>query len=285
MTRPARSRVRHGMASCTRYGCTRPECRAAYNRNRRQLNDDRARGITATVPADEAADWARNLILHGMPPKDIAARAGIYDKTITGLVAGRCERIYRDTADAILGVPLPPDGYQSDTEGLLTALGARRRLRALTARGFTLPVLAAEVGVTPETIGSIRQNRRTYVRISVHQAIAAAYERLACGDPVERGASPGGATRARKWAAKGNWPDPTWWEDYGGLDDPDAPETATENPTPRYLTLAEDGLWLERTQGYTRQQAADRLGVHKNALQAAIGRARRAEAEQYGEAA
>ncbi|WP_372412057.1 hypothetical protein [Streptomyces luteireticuli] len=83
--------------------------------------------------------------------------------------------------------------------------------------GFTLELLAEVVGVSGETVGAIRQGRRVYVRVSVAQAITAAYTRLWNADPVELGVSRAGVVRAKSWASKHGWEPPAAWDD---IDDP-----------------------------------------------------------------
>ena len=79
--------------------------------------------------------------------------------------------------------------------------------------------------------------------------------------------------RARLYAQRNGWHGPLAWDD---IDNPnEQPETAEDDATPRYLALAEDAEWLERTQGYTREHAAARLGVTRDNLQASITRARK----------
>lgn len=213
MPRPAKTRVRHGMASCVRYGCDRPECRRAENRSRRQYRADVKRGRRAVVDAAPAAGHARALIAAGMPAAEIARWTGLSVTTVTGLVSGRRTTTYRVSAEAILALPAPGRDYRSPADGLVDATAARRRLRALSVRGFTLPVLAAQTGVTEETVGSIRQGRRAFVRVSVNQAVTAAYNRLWNADPLAHGATLSGYVRAKSWAARQGWAPPAAWDD------------------------------------------------------------------------
>lgn len=213
MPRPARTTVRHGMASCARYGCKRTECRSA---NVRASNDSHRRvkqGIRATVDATDARDHARTLVTAGMPAAVIAAKAGVAPTTVTNLIAGRRQTLYRDTRDAILGVKAPAKVVHFQADGLVSAVAARRRLQALTALGHTLPVLSRETGVSAETISSIRNGRRQQLRISLNRSIAAAYERLWKADPLECGASRSGSSRARLYARQHAWAPPAAWDD------------------------------------------------------------------------
>lgn len=260
-TRPKNSRVRHGMASCARYGCTRRECLDAYNRTRKLLQLNTSRGIYATVPASRAEAHVRQLIHAGRSPIEISTRSGISERTILNLSVGRLDRIYRDTEAAVLGVTMPPPGYRPTTDGLMDATAARRRLRALSARGFTLTVLAAEVGVTSETIGRIRQHRADQVRISINRDIADAYDRLWNADPLHHGATLSGSVRARKWALRQGWAPPAAWDDET-IADPDAQPHMPESDATRARIVAEDARWL-LTNGHSRDTAAARLGISR----------------------
>ncbi|MGY5127354.1 hypothetical protein [Streptomyces nigrescens] len=129
--------------------------------------------------------------------------------------------VYRETASAILAIPVPGPGYARRFDGVIDATGARRRLRALSALGYTLPVLAEQTGLTTETIGSIRQGRRGQLRMSANQEITAAYDRLWKVDPLSVGVSAAGAAKARTHATKSGWPSPLAWDDEV-IDDPEA---------------------------------------------------------------
>jgi len=261
MARPTNSRVRHGMASCARYGCTRRECLDAYNRTRKQIQFNIARGIHAAVPATRAHTYAQQLLHAGRSAIDIAALSGICEKTITDLLAGRLERIYRDTEAAILGIPMPHRGHRPTVDGFMDATAARRRLRALSARGFTLAVLATEVDTTSETIGRIRQHRGDQIRVSINRAIADAYDRLWNVDPIAAGATLSGSVRARKWAERQGWPPPAAWDD-DTITDPDAQPHMPATSSSRAEIVAENARWLIDA-GNSRDTAAAQLGISR----------------------
>lgn len=212
MTKPKRSRVVHGMASCGRYGCTRPECRRAYNKACKANRFDVSRGRRAAVDTGPAADHARLLVAAGMPVQEIAKVSGVSGRTVCNLLAGRCERIYRTTAEAVLAIPVPR-GYTPVLEGLVDATPTRRRLQALCVRGFTLDVLAGGLGVTKQTVNSVCQNRRRMVRVSLQQAVAALYSRWWNADPLEHGVSVWGCRYAASCARKKHWAPPAAWDD------------------------------------------------------------------------
>lgn len=255
MSRPLRSRVQHGMPSCARYGCRRNECLVAARRQRKRQRYARTHGHAATVSAHEAATYGRRLVQTGMSPADLAAEAGLSAKTVTDVLSGRCINVYRTTAAAVLRVAVPARGHRPTVDGNVDATAARRRLRALTALGFTLPVLAQETGSTPGTIGSLRQGRRRRLRITLDRSIAEAYDRLWDADPGGYGASPSGATRARNWARACGWAPPVALDD-DRITDPtyvpvgcrDAPPRPAGHPRCRDRTKRRTGQIRQRPQ-------------------------------------
>lgn len=213
MGQPVDSLVRHGMASCKRYGCKKPECVKAGSRANKELRVNASQGLLGTVPAAEASSHAKVLLEAGMPPEEMASWTGLAKTTINSILSGRSERIYRDTAEAILFLPIPPKGYKTKYSGLISALPSQRMLRALTAIGFTIPALIRETGSNREVIGGVRQGRRHQVRIGLDRAITEAYNRLWNVDPVAYGIPVGDVKRAKGWAAKQGWPPPAAWDD------------------------------------------------------------------------
>lgn len=200
----------------------------------------------------------------------IAKAANLMTPTIRGIADGATTRIYRTTHAKIMAAR-----PEASAGRVIDSTGTRRRIRALQARGHSQAAIAAEAHTTETRIRHLCNGDQPGVRKHVADRLAAAYTRLAD--------QPGTSQRAINRAANEKWPDPTWWEDWGGIDDPNAPEVAVDPETPRFLALAEDGLWLEQ-QGFSRQHAAERLGVERHNLQKSIDRARKVQAE-LGEAA
>jgi transcriptional regulator with XRE-family HTH domain len=210
--RPKKSNVRHGMASCGRYGCERDECKEAYYRSQKLSRIGQERGESARIPADEARAHGKMLTEAGMFVTDIARLAGVSRSIVGQVISGRVSRVHRDTAAAILGVPAPRKGFVG-CDGIVSALAAQRRIRALSRRGFSLKAMARETGASVFTVDSIRNGNRTRIRASMDQAIHAAYNRLWNADPLDFGVTPGGVTQARNWAAEQEWAPPAAWDD------------------------------------------------------------------------
>jgi len=232
----------------------------------------RARGITAAVPADRATRYIQRLMRAGMPPLDIARTAGLGDKTITQLAAGRYEKIYRTTETAVLRVPFPGPGYQPVHDGRIDATGARRRLQALSALGFPLTSLAVEIGTTTRTVCDIRRGDRRWLHTSLDQDIRAAYDRLWNQDPASCGVTSGSATRARKWAARNAWALPAEWDD-DDIDEPTAtPHNQATSSSVREVAAARaaDIQHLGRF-GLSTAEIAARVGVSEAYVRAQLG--------------
>lgn len=264
MKRPVNSRVRHGMSSCARYGCTKAECMEAQRRAHRATAADLREGVRSTVPAAEATAYALDLVNAGMSPMDIAERSGVSVTRVKGIIQGKCGRIYRVTEAAILGIEIPEDGWTLITDGLANSVGTQRRLRALSLQGFPLPLLAGELKTTVRTVSEVRMGSRPRVRISLLRAVTKLHDRLWDEDPLSFGVSASSVTRAKQWAQAQGWYPTEAWAD---INDPDCEPVLK---TPRYVVLTEDAQELMERQGYTRKMAAERLGVKVDTLNAAM---------------
>lgn len=225
--RPARSRVRHGQASCADYGCTQPVCRQAARRARYRRERDHAAGLSARVEPIQAAEHAALLRRRGMAAQEIADASGIAVTLIRRLLrppATRPGRIARATADAILGITLPPPnvpntGSSVGGRGMTDAAHAAAILNALAAAGWPATYLAARLGISTQTIAAIRDHRRPQLRIPLDQRIRRLYPRLAATTPAAAGIPPGTIARAlahhqrrhttkRSPGVRGKGPDP-----------------------------------------------------------------------------
>ena len=243
-----------------RVGCRCQKCVSAWTKaGQRRILAHLAGRPPKIHPADVTAHL-QTLIAAGMSLSAIARAADVSRDTVTEHARGTHPFIRRSRAARILAVR--PE--HADPNSFVPALGSQRRIQALYAAGYGAYVIARHAHVTARAIDYILSGARTTVTISTRNAIADAYRQLA--------AQPARNLRTQRRAAAEEWPGPGYWDD----DDFDNPEfePATE-ATPRYIELAENGLELEED-GYSREQAADRLGVTKANLQAAIGRYRKA---------
>lgn len=264
MKRPVNSRIGHGHPSCGRYGCKREECREAFRHYKRENHRERKAGFQATVPADSALEHVRKLLIADMPPKDIEAISGVDETVIVRMLRGDQSRIHWTTEEALLGVSAPEGGWAPRSDGMIPSVGAMRRLQALGVQGYSPSVLAEESGLDIKTIRMIQSGSRSKILISRNRAIRWLHDRLWDTDPLALGLRTGDVTRTRQHAQNQGWYPTEAWVD---IDDPQCEPTLG---TPRYVALTEDARELMKTQGYTRSQAAERLGVEYDTLKAAI---------------
>ncbi|MFE9491450.1 hypothetical protein ACFYNF_34275 [Streptomyces sp. NPDC006641] len=259
----------HG--SWARYlGCkSRPACRCrtcVQGTRRARKRDDfrRAQGISGLVPAAPVAAHLRALVKAGRSFDGIAREAGVNVKTVSNAHAVRSPTLWRSTAAKLMSVRVSPD-----LTALVDATGAIRRLRALVAMGHSQQVLADGMPCAYTYISMLTHGRRVQVTVATDLAVKRLYGRLSM--------TPGGSGRGRAYATKYGWDGPLAWDD-DTIDDPSAVPDRGEQ-VPRFVELAENGFELEEQHGFTREQAAARLGVSKDALQKSMGRYRAAQSE------
>ncbi|MCG7523860.1 hypothetical protein MHW47_05280 [Streptomyces sp. OfavH-34-F] len=205
--RPARSRVRHGQPSCADYGCTRPACLVAARKARRERDRERAAGRRGRVDSEAAAQHALALRDFGMSAQDIADDSGVAVTLIRRLLrpaARRPVQVSRVTADAVLGIPLPPEQPATPRagRGQVDADPAAALLTELAERGWPAACLAARLCINARTVAAIRDGRHARISIAVDQRIRTQHAQLLALDPIEAGVRPGDAARVRTWAAR-----------------------------------------------------------------------------------
>lgn len=274
----------HGDVRRYHRGCRCTPCTTSASREARKNHYLRLTGRGTQRTADRAADRIRRLRIAGLSDADIQAAAGIAPHTMYRIL--RSQPIHIRTEQRILAVPVPaPTGEPTRCRARIDATGTVRRVRALAAAGWYIAETARRLDRHKQYIEAIA-NGRTGNAVTLHIAatVAGLYEEIAHQRPEDHGLAPGLITRSRRLAAAKGWPDPVFWEDYGGIDDPDAPETATEGGTPRYVALSEDAQWL-MSAGYSLEHAAQRLGVTRAYLDQCIRRYRLAQQQALKEAA
>lgn len=198
----------------------------------------------------------------GMPVSEMAQISGVSETRIGTLRRGTQEQIYRVTEEAILGIPMPREGYVPKSGGLVEATGACRRLQALAVQGFPLEVLAGETESAMTTLWSLRSGSRTQIHVFKLREIVEVHDRLWDSNPSELGISDDTANRTRRHAKRQKWYPTEAWED---IDDPACKPVLK---TPKYKRLTEDAQELY-DQGYDSAAVAERLGVSQLTLRSA----------------
>ncbi len=266
----------HGTPQCYRRGCRRPECTAAETARVRKWKYLRDTGRSGYVPAEKVIARIWRLRAAGMTDVDIRAAARLSPPHIYQIIRTKAP-VLHTTAARIFAVPIPErTGEPTRNGAMVPRLGTRRRLQALNAEGWPAKELDRRTGHGTGYVSYIlRGCGNDTVRLCTAETIRALYDQLAGQQPEDHGIPSHLARLTRTRAAAKGWAGADYW-DPDDFDNPDfVPATSG---TPRYIALAENGLELER-QGFTREQAAERLGTNKVNLQQAIGRYRKAQDE------
>jgi hypothetical protein len=174
-----------------------------------------------------------------------------------------------------------PD-QQADDAARPTALGVRRRLRALTARSWSPQALADETGIPALLISSLLGKNPRDLSPDQRVAIANAYDKIWDRDPPARTRGQRQACEvARSLATSRGWAPPQAWDD-AQIDQPDgrpSPDWKPRNRTTRRaVDIVEDAQFVRDHGGYRdadNTQIAMRLGVSRDQLDQAYCRARR----------
>lgn len=244
-------------------GCLCPSC--GHHRELRRASNQRVRarrrrGESAYGDFDAVVAHLRELVDAGCARRWIADAAGIRQETVSDLLHGRRHRVYADTAAALLAVR-PQRAARAAARrdhGYLPALGTVRRLRALAAKGHPLYRIAELADISAAQARLLASGQQPRVTTPVSRAIATIYDRLWNVD--------GRSTRTRNRARAAGWLPPLAWDD-DTIDNPQAEPLPYERRRTRNRgpDLAEDATELIR-QGFTRAQAAERLGVTADAI-------------------
>ena len=211
---------------------------------------DRRRGIRRTVPVGPAAEHVDQLLAAGLTVRGIAELAGVSASGVSRIAARQYPTVNHRTADALLAVKPQEIHRRTSPEGFVPAAGARRRIRALLAIGWTHQDMHARSGVRTAILLS---QAGEWISRRNHDAISDLHEAL--------WATPGPSEKTRGQArARGYLPPMAWDDDT--IDDPGA--TAEIDPAgpgrgnPRIDI--DEVLWL-LDGGTPIEDVARRLGV------------------------
>lgn len=265
----------HGDARRYRRGCNCRPCLDAVSAESKKWEYLRSIGRSSLVSAEPVIARIWTLRAAGMTDTEINAAAGISSGRLNYMIRTGSP-IRHFTAAKLLAIPVPPPSSEPTRNGAkVPALGTVRRLQTLTADGWPLKVLERRIGAGTGYLSYvIRSGTNGTVRLFTAATIRRLYDDVHELRPEDHGARFEAVTSARNRARKNGWPSSAYW-DADDFDNPNFTPAVTEPP--RYAVLAENGLELERL-GHTRQQAADRLGVTKDALQHAYSYHRNATA-------
>jgi len=250
-------------------GCLCPSCghhRELRRASNRRARERRRRGESCYGDYEAVAAHLRELTEAGCALRWIADVAGVCPETVSDLFSGRRRRVYADTAAALLAVrPQRAVRAAAHSErALIPVLGTTRRLRALAAKGHPLYRIAERVGIAHSHIRRLASGRQPFVTTPTARAIAQVYDQLWNVD--------GGSVPTRNRARAAGWVPPLAWDD-DTIDNPQAEPLPYARRRVRHRAddLSTDAAELLR-QGLTRAQAAERLGVTREAIDAAFRR-------------
>lgn len=211
--------------------------------------------------------WKRVARLAGLAPSTVEKI--LYGAPYRGM--GPSKRIRHATADKILSVQVGIEALGG--AAVVDATGARRRLQALVAIGWSQSKLASRLGMERSNFGALFE--RGQMRAETVRAIRDLYDELwSTLPPQEEHRDKIAANRARRYAAERGWAPPMAWDD-DTIDDPAAEPSGMDVQGPsRRLPEADELLWLVRM-GETDAALAARFGVEEESVRGARVRANR----------
>lgn len=193
-----------GTPACyTRHACRCLPCRREANRAKKRY----AAGLCALVDAAPAKAHIESLVGAGWTHAGIGRSAGLAVGHVR-YIATTARRVNGHVASAVLAVKGPD-------AGLISAEGTARRLRALSAVGWSGRLLSRRLGMSEGYLYRLLYRER--IDLASAQVVARLYDEL--------WDQPGPSDLSRQRAAAKGWPPPMAWDDgYGphGIDNPDA---------------------------------------------------------------
>jgi transcriptional regulator with XRE-family HTH domain len=258
----------HDTLTCyANYRCRLPDC--VERKNAWARNRDRALRAGTWQPLEDATPvraHLRTLLNSGLTQQRIAALAGVPHQSISDLIHGRSTRrgLRHRTSPEFAAKILAVDPAASPAR--VDATGSHRRIRALVAAGWPLLHIGRQLSLNPQRPEQIL--RQDHVHATTRDIVLDGYPRLARQRPERRGVPKDKARWSRERARANRWPDPAYWD--GLMDVIDDPDFEPLYGVTRLELVAQDAGWLMRTSGLTREQAANRLGVHKSYVDQAM---------------
>ena len=226
-------------------------------------------GLTDITPVRARLEELRAA---GIGLRTIAKRTGI-DRSVLSKYATTRTHATKDNAAKILALTVTPEALPGGA--YIDATGARRRLQALIAIGWSLTSLGTRLGMLPGNAYKLLGAKR--IEAGTHRAVQALYEQLwdQPNNPTGHYAK-ASATRARNMAKTRGWAPPMAWDDET-IDDPHTrPEGHGKEQ--RYgsseAALIEDVHHLLAA-GCSAATVAERLGRPQRSIERTLDRAGR----------
>lgn len=200
-------------------------CRDAHNAKKRERYRLAAYGRwNPYMDAEPVREHVRSLMAQGIGARTIAKQSGVNRETISGLLWGkskqpRSRRIRTESGRALLAFN-PKRGYFVPTHGVT------RRLRALSAMGYSSYYIADRLGVLQSSLRGLYQGTQPRTRATTFDTIEALFDELCM--------TPGPSNSAMIRARKKGWLPPLAWDD---IDDPNEGEATASVSEDRYVPL------------------------------------------------
>ncbi|QIK83011.1 helix-turn-helix domain-containing protein [Sanguibacter sp. HDW7] len=220
---------------------------------RKRWQYDRDRGVIRTVPAGPVKTHIVGLLDAGLTYGAIADLSGVELSTIHRI--RKSHRTSVRIARAVLAVRADQVHTRPSHTGFVPNVGARRRISALLALGWTHIHISEAAGLPPRRSGAIMHQRGTWIARDTHDRIITAYDALSM--------RPGPSAITRRRAAEARYAPPLAWDD-DRLDDPTATPEHGWNATPNQQFTTNERRAQVRyltERGHTAAEIAERLGV------------------------
>lgn len=247
---------------CTRIARARHLCAAHHDEYSRRR---RASGWPDWyVDGAPVVDHLGALAAAGIGYRRAAELAGVHADTVAR-IGKRHKLITAETAAKLLRIPIPASPFAASSPGYkIPVLGARRRMRALCALGYTNRYLAERLGVHQAGLarlyGVARGNSQRYVTAELARRVDALFRELQL--------QVGPNDRARDRARKRGWAPPLAW-DEDTIDDPIARPHFGGRRKVAFIERYRDA----RDVGQTDVQIAEAFGIKLESLERQLFRA------------
>lgn len=251
--------------------CRCEPCKAASRRYENRRNRLMAYGQWEPyVDAEPARQHVEMLRQFGLSWMQVARISGVPRGSVSKLIYGDgprgmapSKRIRPKTAAAILA--LEPNADILADGAMVDGTGTRRRLQALIYLGWSQNRLADHLNVERSNLGQMLRSDAK-VRCGTARAVRSLYDELWDQAPPESGHRERiSASRARNYARQNGWAPPMAWDD-DHIEDPAAVADLGAK-TWKQTAVAENAAELIDGQGYTVEQAAERLGVTRSYIE------------------
>lgn len=202
------------------------------------------------VPIGPVQEHLRALNAAGVGAGRAAELSGVPRVTVQKLSKSGRRKCEEKTALAVLAVPVPdsPHGEELASGAQIPALGTVRRLRALSANGYTLADIGARLGWKVQFVSFLHLGHSQMVTAKTARTVDDLFRELQM--------IPGTSAPTRSRARRRGWAPPLAW-DEDTIDDPDAEPAPTGEAEADFADLVAD----RRAVGRTDDEIAAEMGV------------------------